>query len=176
MRDRILSLILSVEHWIQRKSGRWALLPLRALAYLLLILSMIISNLIAVMGLPILLVNALIRKFSKSKSAPHEEIVVGADTSFESQIRTSETVLVDFWAPWCGPCLMMKPAIESVAEQKAGQLTVVTLNISTNPKAAEKHKVRGIPTLIVFKNGEEIKRNVGALSEQLLGEFVDDCV
>lgn len=173
MRDRLLSMILALEHWIQAKSGTWALLPIRILGYLLLFLCMILSNLLAIIALPILLIASLVRQKTRGPTTDGKPIS-GSDRDFESLIRSKQPVLVDFWAPWCGPCLMMKPAIDAIALEQANSLQVVTLNISVNSKTAEKYKIQSIPTLVVFRDGQEVQRIVGALNEQRLREFVTE--
>jgi thioredoxin 2 len=91
------------------------------------------------------------------------------DTTFDDLVNGSPLpVLVDFWAPWCGPCRMMGPTLERFAKNKAGAVVVAKLNTDESPAIQGRFGVRGIPTLIVFKNGEETARQVGAVSEQVL--------
>ena len=91
------------------------------------------------------------------------EIMEVTDLSFEAEVLQSETpVLVDFWAEWCGPCRFVRPEVEAVAEQLGEQLKVVSLDIDVNPQAAARYGVMSIPTLLLFKGGEERARIVGA--------------
>ncbi len=97
------------------------------------------------------------------------------DGSFDSDVIKSGTpVLVDFWATWCGPCKMIAPVLEELAGEKAGQLTVAKLDVDANPETARNFQVVSIPTLILFKNGEPVKRIVGAKGKAaLLREIAD---
>lgn len=97
-----------------------------------------------------------------------------ADTTFESEVISSALpTLVDFWAPWCGPCKAIAPVLEDIAEKYAGKLKVVKLDIDQNPATPPKLGVRGIPTLILFKNGQVEATHVGALSKTELTQFID---
>jgi thioredoxin 1 len=98
---------------------------------------------------------------------------VSAD-SFESEVLQSEkAVLVDFWAEWCGPCRMMLPVVESRAAEYESSASVVKLNVDENPSVAQRYGVRGIPTLILFKDGEEVERVVGASTKDSLARLID---
>jgi thioredoxin 1 len=98
---------------------------------------------------------------------------VSAD-SFESEVLQSEkAVLVDFWAEWCGPCRMMLPVVESLAAEYESSASVVKLNVDENPSVAQRYGVRGIPTLILFKDGEEVERVVGASTKDSLARLID---
>ncbi|WP_189607681.1 thioredoxin TrxA [Saccharospirillum salsuginis] len=102
-----------------------------------------------------------------------EHIKNVSDDSFESDVLGSETpVLVDYWAEWCGPCKMIAPVLEEVADEYADKMTVAKLNIDENPNTPPKYGIRGIPTLMMFKGGEVIATKVGALSKTQLIEFI----
>jgi len=95
------------------------------------------------------------------------------EQSFEDLVIQSEKpVLVDFWAPWCGPCRAMTPAVEAVAEKFASNATVVKINVDENPSASAKYNVRGIPTLILFKNGKEANRLVGLQTQDQIARLI----
>ena len=97
-----------------------------------------------------------------------------SDEQFEEQVlKSSEPVLVDFWAEWCGPCKMIAPILDDVAKSYAGKLTVAKLDIDANPGVPAKYGIRGIPTLILFKGGEVAAQKVGALSKSQLTAFID---
>jgi thioredoxin len=95
------------------------------------------------------------------------------DTTFETDVlRAKEPVLVDFWAEWCGPCKAIAPALEEIAGEYAGKLTVAKVNIDENPVSPNKYAVRGIPTLILFKNGQPAATQVGALPKSRLKDWI----
>ncbi|BBZ56648.1 MULTISPECIES: thioredoxin [Mycolicibacterium] len=98
------------------------------------------------------------------------------DGSFDTDVIKSGTpVLVDFWATWCGPCKMIAPVLEELAGEKAGELTVAKLDVDANPETARSFNVVSIPTLILFKDGEPVKRIVGAKGKAaLLREIADE--
>ena len=95
------------------------------------------------------------------------------DSSFEADVIKSEKrVLVDFWAEWCGPCVQIAPALEELANEYKDSLTVVKVNIDENPETPAKYGVRGIPTLILFKDGEIAATKVGAAPKRQLSEWI----
>ena len=104
-----------------------------------------------------------------------EHIATVSDDSFEQDVRqASGPVLVDYWAEWCGPCKMIAPVLDEVADSYAGKLKVAKLNIDENPETPPKFGVRGIPTLMLFKDGEVAATKVGALSKAQLTAFLDE--
>jgi len=102
------------------------------------------------------------------------DIINVSEDTFDADVLKSELpVLVDFWANWCGPCKMIAPILDEIAVEYAGKLTVCKINIDDNPDIPARYDVRGIPTLIVFKNGNVETTKVGALSKSQLIEFID---
>ncbi|SBS76173.1 thioredoxin 1 [uncultured Mycobacterium sp.] len=100
-----------------------------------------------------------------------------SDDSFSQDVLSSNTpVLVDFWATWCGPCRMVAPVLEEIATEKAGSLTVAKLDVDANPATARDFQVVSIPTLILFKDGQPVKRIVGAKGKAALLREIADLV
>jgi len=96
------------------------------------------------------------------------------ESTFKSDVlENSSAVLVDFWAPWCGPCRMIAPVVEEMANEYSGKLAVVKINVDDNPSLATRYGVSSIPTLMVFKNGQPVDRIIGAVMKQTLQETVD---
>lgn len=103
-----------------------------------------------------------------------DKIIHLTDSSFESDVLKAEgPILVDFWAEWCGPCKMIAPILDEIAVEFEGKLTITKLNIDQNPATAPKYGIRGIPTLLLFKNGEVAATKVGALSKGQLKDFLN---
>ncbi len=103
-----------------------------------------------------------------------ESVVHISDSEFETQVLKSEVpVLVDYWAEWCGPCRMIAPILDEIATDYGDRLKVVKVNVDENPKTPQNYGVRGIPTLMLFKDGEVEGTKVGALSKSQLAGFID---
>lgn len=103
-----------------------------------------------------------------------DKIVVLTDANFEEEVlKSSKPVLVDYWAEWCGPCKMITPILEDIAEEYSDRLKLAKLNIDENPETPPKYGIRGIPTLMLFKDGEVEATKVGALSKSQLTAFLD---
>ena len=103
-----------------------------------------------------------------------ERIVHVTDESFDRDVlRSSEPVLVDYWADWCGPCKMIAPVLDEIAGEYVGRIKVAKLNIDENPNTPPRYGIRGIPTLMLFKDGEVEATKVGAVSKSQLTAFID---
>jgi len=96
------------------------------------------------------------------------------DSSFQQEVLESEvTVLVDFWAPWCGPCRMVAPVVDEISEQYEGQVKVVKVNTDENPNVASQYGIRSIPTLMIFKDGQRVDMVVGAVPKTTLANTLE---
>lgn len=103
-----------------------------------------------------------------------EDIVHVSDVSFDADVLRSDVpVLVDYWAEWCGPCKAIAPILNEIAQEYAGKLKVAKLNIDENPSTPPRYGIRGIPTLMLFKDGNVEGTKVGALSKSQLATFID---
>lgn len=101
------------------------------------------------------------------------KLIQASDATFEQEVlKSSLPVLVDFWAPWCGPCLMVAPVIEQIAETYQGRLKVVKVNVDDNPGVSARYQIMSIPTLILFKGGQPVDSVVGALPKNQLVNFL----
>ena len=106
-----------------------------------------------------------------------EKIVTLSDASFEKDVlQATVPVLVDYWAEWCGPCKMLAPYLDEVAEEYQGKLIVAKLNIDNNAQTPPRYGIRGIPTLMLFKDGEVASTKVGSLRKQQLVAFLDQYI
>lgn len=99
------------------------------------------------------------------------------DGSFESDVLgSSKPVVVDFWAEWCGPCKQISPALEEIAEEMAGEVTIAKLNIDENPQVPGKYGVRGIPTLMIFQDGQVTATKVGAVPKSQIADWIKSSI
>jgi thioredoxin len=112
--------------------------------------------------------------FNSTEKIMSDTIIQLTDSSFEQDVLKSELpVLVDFWAEWCGPCKMIAPILDEISQDFAGKLVIGKLNVDQNTDTAPKYGIRGIPTLLLFKDGNVAATKVGALSKTQLIEFIE---
>jgi thioredoxin 1 len=115
-----------------------------------------------------------LQSFQSLEVQMSDQILHTSDAAFEQEVLQSTTpVLVDYWAEWCGPCKMIAPILDEVAKEYQGRIKVAKLNIDENPMTPPKYGIRGIPTLMIFKNGNVEATKVGALSKSQLTAFID---
>jgi thioredoxin 1 len=96
-----------------------------------------------------------------------------SDATFESEVlQSSQPVVVDFWAEWCGPCRQIAPALEEIAQELAGKVKIVKLNVDQNRETSMQYGIRGIPTLLLFKNGQVVAQEVGARPKNALKSWI----
>ena len=103
-----------------------------------------------------------------------DSIIHVTDATFEAEVlKSADPVLVDYWADWCGPCKMIAPVLDEIANEYAGKVKVAKLNIDENPGIPPRYGIRGIPTLMLFKDGEVEATKIGAVSKSQLTAFID---
>ena len=135
-----------------------------------------LSNLVALLCLPLTLLSRGESVSEESSENSVDAPIATTDAEFAQHVAKYSkkmTVLVDFWAPWCGPCMMMKPALKDLAASRQGTLVVLTVNASTQSEIPKRFEVAGLPTLVLIQDEEETHRNVGALNLEALEEFID---
>lgn len=168
--DFLISRINALESWLESSNNSFTKLPLKLGGYLLLIIFMMISNLIALFRWPFAATGRLLS--SPSVKHPEGKPIAADKIDLQVLLNSDNKVLVDFWAEWCGICVMMNGSIQKLAKEQSENFTTVKVNTVTNPGIAKDYGVKGLPTLILFENGEEVSRHAGALSYRELEEFV----
>ena len=135
------------------------------------------TTLLVIGGAVLLFIAYVAYNYRKMKNMPntpdHAKIKTLNHKNFKTQIRTG-IVMVDFWAPWCGPCKMMAPVLNDIAETDGDKVTIAKVNVDNQQQLAQKYKIRNIPTLVLFYDGKEIKRFSGIKTKKFLLKEVND--
>ncbi|GAA5520975.1 thioredoxin family protein [Aliifodinibius salicampi] len=176
MNSNLLILKLNqLEHWLEETKGHYGKYPLRWLGYMVVAIVMVMSNLLALIRWPI---HSLIKVFQTTQSnvevAIHSSQPNDVDADLLDEIlKKRPKVLVDFWAAWCGPCIMMNEPLKKIAVSKDTDCTIVKVNTVKYSQLTEQYNVKGLPTLVLFEKGKEVKRYAGALSYTELKDFIN---
>jgi thioredoxin 1 len=117
----------------------------------------------------------LMRKTESATKSSSEPITV-TDTTFKETVEKNSAVVIDCWAPWCGPCRMVSPIVDEMARDNSGKITFGKLNVDENPDVTSNYNIMSIPTLLVFKDGKLVDRIVGAMPRPMLEERINRCI
>ncbi|ALO36379.1 hypothetical protein CMT41_17755 [Colwellia sp. MT41] len=165
--NQITEKLNNIEMFIENSPSY--LFPLKIIGWILLFVALMITNLIALAKWPL---SAIYKRLNKKDLGMGDPINISSDSELSQIVAEQGTVLVDFWAEWCGPCLLMNKTINSMAKEYEGKIAVVKVDVSLNSTLSKLYAVRGLPTVIVFKNGDEVARKSGSLTKSQLSELV----
>jgi thioredoxin 1 len=163
--------INAIESWIEARHRPLLLCPLRFLCACLIFVALMLSNLVAVMRWPF---SALLRIANSRRTTMLGKPIHANEKALLEIFEQDLPVVVDFFAEWCGPCLLMNSVLSEFAKAEESRVIVAKVDATLHPRLTSKHKVGGLPTILLFQGGEEIGRHVGPMSLEQLQRFVED--
>lgn len=166
--NQVTEKLNTIENFIENASIY--LFPIKVLGGIILFVALMVTNFIAIAKWPI---SAISKRLNKNGPTLGQPIDVTSDNELKKIVTEQSIVLIDFWAEWCGPCLLMDKTISNIAQEYAESLTVVKVDVSLNSTLSKLYGIRGLPTVLVFKKGDEVIRKSGSLTKSQLVKLIE---